>query len=249
MIGAMSWLLVRRVLWVAVVVLVAAGCGSGPGLGIALSAMSRPAPTIPDATRLPIVIAPTEAPAAATPAPTTIPAATVAPGPATTAPATVSDDGGSSLWPWLLVALAVIAVVIAVVALRRRSPKAAAPSPGPAAAAAAVLSESDEITTHLVGLAPGGLSSVAGADANRLAALIATIEQLMTAAPDEVSRRSLAAVHDSMRSVHAALDAITLTPPPLSDADVVELRARATALHSATALARARLLPPAGSSR
>ena len=35
----------------------------------------------------------------------------------------------------------------------------------------------------------------------------------------------------------------------LSDADVVELRARATALHSATALARATLLPPPGSSR
>ena len=222
----------------------------GPGLGTVLAGMSRPAPTTPDATRLrDTTTAPAEAPAAPTPAPTTIPSATLAPGPVTTAPASVSDEGGSSWWPWLLVALAVIALVVAVVALLRRSPKAVAPSPGPAAPTATVLGQSDEITTHLIGLAPGSVGSVAGADANRLAALIATIEQLMTAAPDEASRRSLAAVHDSMRSLHATLDAIALTTLPPSDADVAELRARATALHGATALARATLLPPPGPSR
>ena len=49
-----------------------------------------------------------------------------------------------------------------------------------------------------------------------------------------------------MRSLHRALDALALAPHTPSDAEVMEIRARATTLHSATALARATLLPPPG---
>ncbi len=164
-----------------------------------------------------------------------------APGPVTT-PAAASDEGSSPWWPWLLAALAVAAAVIGVIALLRRSPKPA-PSPSPAPTAA-VLAQSDEISTHLVGLAPAGLGSVAGADAGRLAVLITIVEQLLASAPDETSRRALVTLHEPMRSLHSALDAIALTPYPPSDAEVAEVRTRATALHSATSLARATLLPP-----
>ena len=245
---------VRRVLVAAVVVLFAAGCGSGSGSANPSSSASRPtqAPTIPDATvRPPATDAPTgatdatEAPPAPTEAPTVAESVAPAPGPVTTAPATTSDEGSSPWWPWLLAALAVAAAVIGAFALLRRSPKAApSPSPAPTAPTAAVLAQSDEISTHLVGLAPARLGAVAGADAGSLAVLITIVEQLMTSAPDETSRRALVTLHEPMRSLHGALDAIALTPHPPSDAEVAAVRARATALHSATSLARATLLPP-----
>ena len=246
-------------------VLFAVGCGSGSGSVNPSSSVPRPtqAPTIPDATVRPPATdaptdpteapaapteapaAPTEAPAAPTEAPTVEEPVAPAPGPETTAPVAASDEGSSPWWPWLLAALAVAAAVIGVIALMRRSPKAA-PSPSPAATAptAAVLAQSDEISTHLVGLAPAALGAVAGADAGSLAVLITIVEQLMTSAPDETSRRALVTLHEPMRSLHGALDAIALTPQPPSDAEVAAVRARATALHSATSLARATLLPP-----
>lgn len=248
----------------AVTLLFAVGCGSGSGpasgSGISQSSVSRPtqAPTIPDATisdatvRPPATDAPsgaTEAPAAPTEGPTIEESATPAPGPVTTPAAATSDEGSSAWWPWLLGALAVAAAVISVIALVRRSPKAApstaptAPT-DPTAPTAAVLAQSDAISTHLVGLAPGGLGSVAGADASRLAVLITVVEQLMMSAPDETSRRALAGLHEPMRSLHSALDGLALMPHPPSEAEVVEIRARATTLHSATSLARASLLPP-----
>ncbi len=188
----------------------------------------------------------TEAPAAPTETPTVEESVAPAPGTETTQAAAATGEDSSSWWPWLLGALAVAAAVIGVIALVRRSPKAA-PSPAPAAPTGPtveVLAQSDEISTHLVRLAPGGLGSVAGADASRLAVLITIVEQLMTTAPDETSRVALARLHEPMRSLHGALDAIALTPHPPSDAEEAEVRARATALHSATSLARATLLPP-----
>jgi hypothetical protein len=186
----------------------------------------------------------TEAPTAPTEAAITEASSTPSPGPPTTPAAATGEEGGSAWWPWLLAALGVAAVIGVVVVVVRRSQKA---SPWPARTAA-VLAESDEITTHLVGLAPSGLGSIAGADANRLATLMASVEQLMTSAPDETSRRALAALQDPLRSLHIALDAIALTPNPLSDIEMDEIRVRATRLHSATSLARATLLPrPPGS--
>jgi hypothetical protein len=133
-----------------------------------------------------------------------------------------------------------------VIALVRRSPKpAAAPPRGRASQAVALLDESDELSTHIIALAPDRVRSVAAADAARLAALHAAIEQLRGSVADEVSIQALGALDAPMRSLHAALDAIALGPPsPLNDADGAELRARATALHVETSLARATLFPP-----
>lgn len=243
---------IRLVLPVATMVVLAAGCGSGEG--DPSSSGSRPTlapiaserPDRPEVTQAPggdsaapILPPVTEAPI---PPPATEAPATAAPVPATTTPAPASDDDSTTWWPWLLVALAVVGGVIALV--RRRPKSAATPPPGPVIQTADVLDQSDQITTHLVALAPGSVSSVAGADASRVAALLATVEQLMRSNPDEASRSALGALYPSMRSLHAALDAIALAPLPLADADVAELKARATALHTETALARATLFPP-----
>jgi hypothetical protein len=231
-------------------VLFVVGCSSGSGSGVG-SSVSRLAQvtTIPGAPARPPT---TDPPAEATDAPATPTTAVAAtPAPETTTPAADDDGGGSPWWPWLLAALAVAAVVIGVVALRRRPrQQTAAPSaapPLPAASSAAVLAQSDELTTHLVGLAPTGLAAVAGADADRLASLITMVEQLTTAAPEEAARRALVALHEPMRALHGALDAMALAPRTPSDAEVADIRARATTLHSATALARATLLPAPGS--
>lgn len=246
----MTWRCARLVVPATAMMLVLVGCGSGSGSGVA-SSVSRPAQatTVPDETvRPPTTDAPTDATDAPA-APTTVESATPSPG-TTAPPAATDDDDGSPWWPWLVAALAVAAVVIGVVALRRRSPTQPAagsgPPPAPAASSVAVLAQSDEITTHLVGLAPSGLGAVAGADANRLAVLITTVEQLTTSAPDEATMRALVGLHEPMRALHGALDAIAMARLTPSDPEVAEIRARATTLHSATALARATLLPPPG---
>ena len=137
------------------------------------------------------------------------------------------------------------AAVIGVFSLLRRSPKAApAPSSAPTAPTAAVLAQSDEISTQLVGLAPARLGAVAGADAGSLAVLITIVEQLMTSAPDETSRRALVALHEPMRSFHSALDAIALTPHPPSDSGGGGGQVSGDRAPRRTSLARATLLPP-----
>ena len=132
-----------------------------------------------------------------------------------------------------------VAIIVGVV-LFLRSRRA----PGWPAQTAAALDESDEITTHLVGLAPGGLGAVASADAARLATLMASVQQLVASAPDDASRRALGEVQEPLRSLHGALDAVSLRPQPPSSVELDEVRARATELHSATSLARATLVPP-----
>jgi hypothetical protein len=134
-----------------------------------------------------------------------------------------------------------VVAVIAGIVLFLRSRKA----PGWPAQAAAALDESDQITTHLVGLAPDGLGAVANADATRLATLMASVQQLVATAPDDPSRQALAQMQEPMRSLHGALDALAMRPPPPSSLDLDEVRTRATALHSATSLAHASLVPPA----
>ena len=149
------------------------------------------------------------------------------------------ESGSSSWWPWLLAGLAVAAVIGTIVFLRSRK------SPQWVANAAASLDESDQITTHLIGLAPGGLSAVAGPDAARLARLMVTVQQLMTSAPDDPSRGALAQVQEPLSSLHSALDALALRQGTPSAEDLDELTSRATALHAATSFARATLVPPA----
>jgi hypothetical protein len=104
------------------------------------------------------------------------------------------------------------------------------------------LDESDQITTHLVGLAPSGLGAAAGADAARLAALMASVQELMTSAPDDGSGRALASLQIPLRSLHGVVDAVGLATTPPSVADVEQVKVRAAELHSATSLARAMLV-------
>ncbi len=237
----------RALLPAAVIVMLVAGCGSGSGD----PSSSAPRPTLapitserPDRPESSDAVA--EGSIAPTVPPVTEPPATAPPEPAGTVPEEVTDDGGTDWWVWALVALAVIAVVSGLIALVRRSPKPVAPpEPGPPAEIAAVLDQCDAISTHVVALAPSSIGSVAAADAARLAALLATVEQLLRSTPDAAPRQALASLDASMRSLHAALDAIALVAPaPLADADVTELKARATALHSETSLTRATVFPP-----
>jgi hypothetical protein len=134
----------------------------------------------------------------------------------------------------------IIGAVVGGIVFSRRSRKA---SPW-RAQAGAVLDESDQITTHLVGLTPDGLGSVAGADASRLAALVASAQQLVASAPDEAARQALAAMQPAVRSLQGAVDAVAMLPMAPSAATVDDVRMRATELHGATALARATLVPP-----
>jgi hypothetical protein len=200
------------------------------------SSNTRPPATEAPATQPPRTEAPaTEPPRTEAPATTAAPPI-AAPG-TTTAPA--GEGNGTTWWPWLLVGLAVVAIIVGIV-LFLRSRRA----PGWPADTATALDDSDEITTHLVGLAPGGLGAVARADATRLAALMASVQQLVASAPDDPSRRALGEVQEPLRSLHGAVDAVSLQPQPPSSADLDQVRARATELHRATSQARATLVPP-----
>jgi hypothetical protein len=254
--SGMSWTRIRLALAVAALLVVAA-CGSGGGSGGTLPSVSRPATTPGESGGTPT----SERPADSTEKPSkpSEPDTTEAPEKPTAKPpdttsegnkdesttaaeegSTSDDEGSTTWWPWVLVVLGVAVVIGVIVLVLRRSPKA---SPWPARTAA-VLAEADGITTHLVGLAPEGLAPVASADANRLAALMASVQELITSAPDDTSRRAIAAMQDPLRSLHGALDAIAMTSTMPSSLVVDDLRDRARALHSATSLARASL-PPA----
>ena len=137
-----------------------------------------------------------------------------------------------------MLAIAAVAAVAGIL-LAMRSRKA----PPWSARTGAALDESDQITTRLVGLTPNGLAAAAGVDAARLAALMASVEELIVSAPDDGARRSLASLQGPMRSLHGVVDAVALAATPPSVADVEHVRARATELHSATSLARAMLVP------
>lgn len=227
----------------AAVIVVLGACGGSDGAGSVTlpSSVSRPtnAPTSPGTTEPPASAATTsgppdtEAPTRPTEAPTT--------GASPTEPATeaTSDDDSSTWWPWVLLAVVAVAVVVGVVLFAGSRKK----SPWPANASAA-LAQSDEISTHLVGLEPGGLASVASADAARLAALAATVQQLASSAPDARSMQALMAMRGPLQSLHAAVDAVNLSPTPPSALQVDQVRAAATGLHQATSLARANVLPP-----
>ena len=231
----------------AAVIVVVAACGGSDGAGSVTlpSSVSRPsnAPTSPGATEPPAGAATTSPPATEEPIrPTEAPTTGASPTePATEAPSEApSEDDSSTWWPWLLLGVAAVAVVVGVVLFAGSRNKK---SPWTANASAA-FAQSDEITTHLVGLEPGGLASVASADAARLAALAATVQQLASSAPDDRSMQAMMAMRGPLQSLHAAVDAVNLAPAPPSDFQVDQVRAAATGLHQATSLARANVLPP-----
>jgi hypothetical protein len=156
---------------------------------------------------------------------------------AVTEPTEVAADESSTLWwPWILGALLLVGIVVALIASRRHGP-------GWEDRTAAALAEADVLSSHLVGLAPGGVTGVAAADAARLAALGATMQTLMADAHDATGRSALEQVEAQVTVLHGLVDGIALTPTPPSAAAVEHLREQATALHTATAQARARILP------
>ncbi len=228
----------------AAVIVVLGACGGSDGAGSVTlpSSVTRPsnAPTSPGVTEPPAGAATTSPPATEEPIrPTEAPTTGASPTePATEAPS--DDDDSSTWWPWLLLGVAAVAAVVGVVLFAGSRKKK---SPWTADANAA-FAQSDEITTHLVGLEPGGLASVASADAARLAALAATVQQLASSAPDNTSMQAMMAMRGPLQSLHAAVDAVTLAPAPPSDFQVDQVRAAATGLHQATSMARANVLPP-----
>ena len=207
-----------------------------PARGESIAATTTAQATTTPSTRPSSSTEPNTTEAGTTEASTTEPPATSQPS-TTTVP--TDEGGGTSWWPWGLLAIAAVAVVAGIL-LAMRSRK---PLPWSARTASA-LGESDQITTSLVGLTPNGLAAVAGADAARLAALMASVEELMVSAPDDGASRALASLQGPLRSLHGVVDAVAFAATPPSVADVEQVRARATELHSATSLARAMLVPP-----
>jgi len=156
-------------------------------------------------------------------------------------PEDASSDHGTSWWSWLLAGVA-LAAIITVIVLVTRKKKPTGPTWHEQTAG--VLGESDQLTTHLVTLPPGGVAALAREDAARIAALMAAVQQLTMAAPDEPARQTLWSIQEPLRALHGTLDAVSMAGVPPTEADVSQLRERANAVHSATSLARASLFPP-----
>jgi hypothetical protein len=199
-----------------------------------------PAATDPPKTEAPAETEPpkTEAPAETEP-PKTEPApveTTVAPEPSSPG---ASEDESSTWWPWVLGAVVLLGIGAAVV-VGRRSRR----GPSWADRARAALDEADQLSTHLAALAPAGVGVVATGDAARLATLGASLQQLVTTAPDASSRAALDQVPPRVAVLHATVDALALgQASPPSSVSMDALQAQAVALHTVTASARALLFP------
>jgi hypothetical protein len=177
----------------------------------------------------------TLAPTTTAPVTTLAPATTGAPDVA--APAT-DDSDDTTWWPWALAGGLALIVLVAVL-LARRSPG----SPAWVDEVAAALDDSDQLSTHLATSTADGLPLVAGQDASRQAVLVATLDRLAAAAPQPSQRTAVMSVRGAAASLHASVDAATLSSGPPAEADAASVRAQATALHTATAQARAELVP------
>ena len=136
------------------------------------------------------------------------------------------------------VALAVIGLIAFLV--MRRSRRAAAAWQQQTAAA---FDESTRLATHLAAVAPEGAAMVAAQDAGQIATLAATLSALGAKTEDEAQRRAIRSVHDQLQVLHGVVDGIAMGSGPASPAAVDYLREQATALHGATARARAEVLP------
>jgi len=190
----------------------------------------------------------TETPTTETPTtetPTTETPTTVTPGTETpttegvaAAPEEAADDDSTTWWPWLLLGLAVIGL-IAFLAMRRSRRAMAAWQQQTAAA----FDDCTRLATHLAAVAPEGAAMVAAQDAGQIAALAATLSALGAKTSDEVQRRAIQSVHDQLQVLHGVVDGIAMGAGPASPAALDYLREQATALHGATARARAEVLP------
>ena len=161
-----------------------------------------------------------------------------------------ADDGGSGGGPGggrgrLHRVVAVAPVALAVIGLiaflvMRRSRRAAAAWQQQTAAA---FDESTRLATHLAAVAPEGAAMVAAQDAGQIATLAATLSALGAKTEDEAQRRAIRSVHDQLQVLHGVVDGIAMGSGPASPAALDYMREQATALHGATARARAEVLP------
>ena len=211
---------------------------------------ATPAPTTaPPATAAPTTAAPTtpaapttEAPT--TEAPTTVPATDAVTTVPVTEPATTVDsipgesdgDGGTTWWPWVLLAVLAVGGLTAL-ALRRRGPKWPQKVSG-------VLDELDGITAHLSAHTPEGLRTVAQADAAALAALRVRLRDLVASASDDGKRAALDALTAPVAELHTAVGAVSLSPTiPTADEHQAVVRAAAV-VNTTSATARLTIVPP-----
>ena len=84
----------------------------------------------------------------------------------------------------MLGALLVIGVIVAIVAMARRRP----PGPSWQIRTTTMLDEIEQLTNHLAAVSPGGLRTVAQADAMSLATMRATLKDLVSSAPTPPAR-------------------------------------------------------------
>jgi hypothetical protein len=245
---------------VAALALVAAACGGsgGGGAGTLPPSVSRPDQsatstpsgggsepsrtsvprTDPPATDAPATEAParTDAPVTEAPARTDAP---VSDAPATTAAEPADEGGGTPWWPWILALAVVVAIVGATLVVRRRRTAARWRE-----RANAAVEDAEQIAMRLLAVPPAGLSTVAGPEAARLAALLATVGDLAASSPEDGPSRAMAGLQVPVGVLQQALDAIAIGQLAPSVEVAGEVRNRATQLHSASSVARAALAAP-----
>ena len=153
---------------------------------------------------------------------------------ATTPP--VGEDGGddTTWWPWLLAILAVVGIAAAIIAARRSGK-----GPSWSERAGGAVDQAQQMSVHLAALTPDAARTVAATDSPTLAALGVTLQQLVSSAPNETSRAAVEQVRASTAALHAAVDAVALSPTTPTSVDVDQLTALATRLHTAASSANA----------
>lgn len=138
-------------------------------------------------------------------------------------------------WPWVLGLLVIVIAVVAVVVSRSRRGNAAWST-----RALSAMDASDALTTHLLAIPPEGLVVVARDDAQRLAELDVTTQELVRTAPDDRARGSIDAIRGPLVQLHAAVDTVALSPAP-TPVQLTFVHQWANALHVATSTARSTL--------
>lgn len=240
-----------RLLGAAAAMTLLVACGSGDGDGPSISATLPPDASLPSGDTSPPDAAPPDSAAPPetqppetqppetqppeTAPPETPPPETAAPetAPPTTDPLT-GDDESTAWWPWLIAGLVVVGVVA--FAMTRSKGK---PSTAPwHIRTITLLDDIDQLTSHLPGLTPEGLATVAASDARALATFRATADDLLTTAPDTAEQMSISKLSIPLAELHAALDAVALSGQPILGISTAQL---ATQLHTASASVRADL--------
>ena len=235
-----------------------AGCGSGSGDGTATlppGISAGGAVTLPD--DVTVTRPPEEEPAEAPPAEEPIVEEPVAEEPiveepiaeppaddpaadATADPALddAATDDDVVWWPWVLGLLVIIVAVVAVAVSRSRRGNATWTT-----RALAAVDASAALAAHLVAIAPEGLVVVARDDAQRLAELDVTTQDLVRTAPDDRTRGSIDALRGPLVQLHAAVNMVALSPAP-TPAQLTLVHQWANALHVASSTARSSLTTP-----